>query len=97
MDYRYTDPNRASNYYYEGQNYQQPATQSAIYTSTPRYNASVPTETGMSQDYQYATEYQDLGGQDSYANQVYSEEPTYEPSLSDYNSHECCIKITTRK
>lgn len=91
------DPNRTSNYYNEGQNYQQPATQSAIYTSNPGYSAGIPTDTGTSQDYQYATEYQDLGGQDAYANQAYAQEASYEPSLSDYNSHESCVKITTRK
>ena len=97
MDYRYMDPSRSPSYSYEQPSYQQPATQSVIHTNDSGYGYSVPTDTGMSQDYQYSTEYQDLGEQDQYDNQAYAEETAWEPSLSDYNSHESCVKITTRK
>ena len=97
MDYRYMDPNRSSHYSYEQPSYQQPATQSVIHTNDSGYGYSVPTDTGMSQEYQYATEFQDLGGQEQYNNQANAEEGAYEPSLSDYNSHESCVKITTRR
>lgn len=97
MDYKY--PNQAEGAYknyYQDQKYQQPATQSAAY----QHEGNTQTSSnygGQYQDgYNYDNQYQDPGVDSQYTGVNY-DSGTAEPSLSDYNSHESCIKISSKK
>ena len=89
MDYKYLESslNTGTNYN-NAQNYNQPATQTTNYSQDER-NQNYPSS---SQDYPQ----QDLNQQAVYQEGEVTADST-EPSLSDYNSHESCIRITTKK
>lgn len=99
MDNRYYNPPKSQQNYYEGQKYEQPATQSVVYQKNYGYQADPNVTTGKfaAPDYQYSEQFPDPGGQDGYVQQDYGEENAEGLSLSDYNSHESCIKISTKK
>lgn len=71
---------------------EQPATQTAAgfdYSQNTGYNETTQY-TGYDQQYT-----QQNMNQEGYAEGY--EEENQQPSLSDYNSHECCVRITTKK
>lgn len=96
MDYKYLDQTRGVGSNYNAANadqtYEQPAANQPNYpgaegASTYQNSAAYPGQ------YDYA---QDPGQQAAYQEGEYGAEST-EPSLSDYNSHESCVRITTKK
>lgn len=96
MEYRYLNQaDGAYKNYYQDSNYQQPATQSPAYP-TDGSAISAGYGTGYQDSYNYDSQYQDPGAASQYQESNYVPEST-EPSLSDYNSHESCVKITTKK
>jgi hypothetical protein len=77
---------------YPNPGYEQPAAMSTAYGDQ---NAGYTGADTAGQDPQYQN-WQDPGGQQQYDEPEYAEESN-EPSLSDYNSHESCVRITTKK
>lgn len=94
MDYKYLDPSRdATQSYTQDQNFEQPAAHSAAYQQNEGYGGYQANASNYPGQYDNQT--QNLG-QQAYQEGEYQEESA-EPSLSDYNSHESCVRITTRK
>jgi len=98
MDYRYVGPNTSvtDNYHNTG-SYEQPAAQSANYPTDDGYGNYQNSATDYPQQYDYNA--QDPNQQAAYQEGEYAAEGTEntEPSLSDYNSHEVCVRMTTKK
>ncbi len=94
MDHRYLNPSMdTTRNYTEDQNYEQPATHAAAYPQPEGYGDYQNQPGGYDDQYQYPEQ---NPGQQAYQEGEYQAEST-EPSLSDYNSHESCIRITTKK
>lgn len=96
MEYQNAAKSRIPKNRYPQQQYEQPAIDTPTYNYEQSYNQNTAA---APQDYQYA-EYDQQYSQTNATQEVYEEE-TYEeevaqPSLSDYNSHECCVRVTTK-
>jgi hypothetical protein len=80
----------AFNNYYDQQQYEQPATQN---TQDPNLAQTADTSYGQSQNVGYGY---NSNEPEQYQAQDYQAEEG-QVSLSDYNSHESCIRISTKK
>lgn len=97
MDYKYLDQTEGSQKnYYQANSYQQPAAQSTAYPPQTAQDPNMGYGGDQTQNYNDDYQYQDPGATDQYQEGNYGTENA-EPSLSDYNSHESCVRITTKK
>jgi hypothetical protein len=96
MDYKYLDQTQGAYQNYYSDQKQQPATQTAAYSQDTGYGGDANTGGWDQNQADYNYQYQNPGAQTQYQTQNYASESA-EPSLSDYNSHESCIRITTKK
>jgi hypothetical protein len=77
--------------------YEQPAAVTATdYNYDQSYNQTHEYDNGADQ-YSQPAPAQEGYDQQTYEQQPAQEEDSQQPSLSDYNSHEVCVRITSKK
>lgn len=94
MDYNFEKPVRKNYAKYPETTYQQPATATASYAHDWNNDQKQPYIPETVPYSGYDSNYT----QESATNEAYQEQNyEAEPSLSDYNSHECCVRVSTKK